>query len=218
MTLLLFTLVLYWPVLNCDFVNYDDDRYLTENPQVQGGLSLQSLRWAFSTGYASNWHPLTWLSHMADCQVFGLQPRGHHLTNLLFHAVNTLLLFGILQRMTGALWRSMMVAALFALHPAHVESVAWVAERKDLLSTFFFLLTLWAYVRYVEQSKVQNPKSKVSHAMALLLFAFGLMSKPMLVTVPFVLLLLDYWPLNRNAELGKHRRTDLVRHSAGRGW
>jgi protein O-mannosyl-transferase len=231
LALLLATLGVYWRVLSCDFINYDDFPYVSRNPHVHAGLTLQSLRWAFNIGYASNWHPLTWLSHIADCQVFGLQPRGHHLTNLIFHVANTLLLFGILKRMTGALWRSMMVAALFALHPAHVESVAWVAERKDVLSTFFFLLTLGAYAGYVEQSKVfrtvtsgpwqvteekaeahrhesevqgskfpatiLHPPSWFFYALALLCFILGLMSKPMVVTLPFVLLLLDYWPLRR---------------------
>ena len=206
--LLLLTLALYWPALNCNFLHYDDHPYVIENPHVHGGLTLEACRWAFNIGYAGNWHPLTWLSHMADCQLFGLDPRGHHLTNLIFHVTNTLLLFGVLRRMTGALWPSAFVAALFAWHPLHVESVAWVAERKDLLSTFFFLLTLWAYRQYVEQSKGQSPKAKVSYALTLLLFALGLMSKPMLVTLPFVLLLLDYWPLRRwelKAQEGKRK-------------
>jgi protein O-mannosyl-transferase len=195
--LLLATLALYWPVLHCEFINYDDHPYVVGNSHVHAGLTLQGCRWAFGIGYACNWHPVTWLSHMADCQIFGLDPRGHHLTNLLLHLANTLLLLKVLRRMTGALWPSALVAALFAWHPLHVESVAWVAERKDLLSTWFFLLTLWAYGSYVEQSKVQSSKSKVRYTLAIFLFALGLMSKPMLVTLPFVLLLLDYWPLRR---------------------
>ena len=170
------------------------------------------MQWAFSSYAASNWHPVTWLSHMLDCQLYGLKPAGHHLTNVLLHTANTLLLFLVLRRMTGALWRSACVAALFALHPLHVESVAWVAERKDVLSAFFFMLTLWAYARYAEvqslKSKVQSPGSGplftlsrfTFHATTFsswCFFALGLMSKPMLVTLPFVLLLLDYWPLRR---------------------
>src|SRR6266446_5335633 len=129
--------------LRNDFVNYDDPDYVTENDHVQQGLSWEGVRWAFSTTDASNWHPLTWLSHMADCQMFGLHSWGHHLTSIILHALNTCLLFLLLRRMTGALWRSMFVAGLFGLHPLHVQSVAWVAERKDVLSTFFFFLTLW---------------------------------------------------------------------------
>ena len=149
----------YWPVFHCGFVNYDDPQYVTRNLVVRQGLSWEGFRWAFSTGSASNWHPLTWLSHMLDCQLFSLNPGGHHATSLLFHVLNTLLLFNLLRRMTGALWRSALVAALFAWHPLHVESVAWISERKDVLSTFFGLLSLWAYVCYV-QSKVQSLKSK----------------------------------------------------------
>ena len=204
LALVLITLATYWRLLSSDFVNYDDNKYVTENHHVQAGLTFPGLRWAFDIGYASNWHPLTWLSHMLDCQLFGLDPRGHHLTNLLFHLANTLLLFGVLKRMTGALWPSAMVAALFALHPAHVESVAWVAERKDVLSTFFFLLTLGTYAIYGQQSKIRSARSKLAYALALICFALGLMSKPMLASVPFVLLLLDYWPLRR-AELSAER-------------
>ena len=209
------TLAVFWPVIHFDFVNYDDPGYVTENSHVSRGLTWEDVVWAFRTGHAANWHPVTWLSHMLDCQLYGLKPWGHHLTNLLFHTANTLLLFLLLQRMTGARWRSAFVAALFALHPLHVESVAWVAERKDVLSTFFGLLSIWAYAAYVEKSKVQSPKSKVMGASAtqpatrntlpaprfyllsLLLFALSLMSKPMHVTLPFLLLLLDYWPLRR---------------------
>jgi protein O-mannosyl-transferase len=196
--LLSVTLATYWGVLTCDFINYDDNKYLTDNPYVRGGLTLPGLRWAFNIGYAGNWHPLTWLSHMMDWQLFGPAPRWHHLTNLVLHLANTLLLFGLLRRMTGALWRSTMVAALFGLHPLHVESVAWVAERKDLLSTFFFLLTLWAYAIYAaSRSTLYAQRSRRFYLLALCSFALALMSKPMAVSLPFILLLLDYWPLKR---------------------
>src|SRR5882672_860629 len=148
------------PVRHFDFVNFDDDKYVITNPVVRDGLSYAGVRWAFTSTYASNWHPLTWLSHMLDVQLFGMNAGRHHLTSVVFHAANVCLLFLILRRMTGSLWRSAFVAALFGLHPLHVESVAWVAERKDVLSAFFFMLTLLAYARYVE-SEVQNPKSKI---------------------------------------------------------
>ena len=197
----LITAGVYWPVAKQGFINFDDPDYVSGNPRVQAGLTLGSVQWAFTSFYASNWHPLTWLSHMLDCQIYGLRPGGHHVTSLLLHVVNSLLLFGLLKRLTGAFWRSALVAALFALHPLHVESVAWVSERKDVLSAFFFMLTLWAYARYAEvqspKSKVQSLNSGVWYVAALVLFALGLMSKPMLVTLPFVLLLLDYWPLGR---------------------
>ncbi len=183
-------LVVFWPVLHYGFINYDDPTYVSQNPIVQGGLTWSGMQWAFSSIYGGNWHPLTWISHMLDCQLFGLRAEWHHLTSLLIHTVNSLLLLLLLQRMTGAFWRSLLVAALFALHPLHVESVVWISERKDVLSTFFFLLTLLAYVRYVKGGKV-------FYILALVSFAFGLMAKPMLVTLPFVLLLLDYWPLGR---------------------
>ncbi len=182
---------LYWPVANYEFVKYDDDTYITDNRIVQRGLSFEGVEWAFTTGRASNWHPVTWLSHMLDCQVFGLESGGHHLVNVVFHTANALLLFFILYRMTTALWASAFVAALFALHPLHVESVAWVSERKDVLSAFFWLLAMWAYVGYVRRPKV------VKYGLVVLFFAFSLMSKPMMVTGPFVLLLLDFWPLER---------------------
>ena len=185
------TLVVFWQVHNHEFINYDDNLYITENDQVQKGLSRESVVWAFTTTHAANWHPLTWLSHMVDFQLYGLNPKGHHLTNVFFHLLNTLLLFFVLQRMTGSIWRSGFVAALFALHPLHVESVAWVAERKDVLSTLFWLLTIWAYNWYVERPR------RTRYLLTLLTFALGLMAKPMLVTLPFVLLLLDYWPLER---------------------
>jgi tetratricopeptide (TPR) repeat protein len=185
------TLAVYWQVTDYDFVNYDDINYITENPPVRSGLSLKGIAWAFSTTHASNWHPLTWLSHMLDVQLFELKPGWHHLVNVFFHILNTVLLFLILNRTTRALWPSAFVAALFALHPLHVESVAWVAERKDVLSTFFWMLTMGAYVFYVEK-----PDTK-KYLLTLGFFVLGLMAKPMLVTLPFVLLLLDYWPLKR---------------------
>ncbi len=191
------TLITFWPVLQNDFIKLDDRQYVIENPHVLGGLTWENAKWAFQAGYASNWHPLTWLSHMLDVQIFGVKPGWHHFVNLLLHIVNTVLLFLVLKRMTGAVWRCAIVAALFAVHPLHVESVAWVAERKDVLSTVFFMLTLLAYVQYAEKSKTQNPEFKLWYAFVLLLFAFGLMSKPMLVTLPFLLLLLDFWPLQR---------------------
>jgi tetratricopeptide (TPR) repeat protein len=184
-------LLVYWQVRNFDFVNYDDNHYVYENPHVSGGLSRDSVVWAFTAGHASNWHPLTWLSHMLDRQLFGPNPGWMHLVNVLFHIANTLLLFTVLKRMTGAIWPSAFVAAAFALHPMHVESVAWIAERKDVLSTFFMLLTLAVYVSYAKRG------GKGRYFLAILLFALGLMAKPMLVTLPFVLLLVDYWPLGR---------------------
>jgi Flp pilus assembly protein TadD len=191
LVLITVTLAVFWQVSNHEFVNFDDQYYVVNNPHVQAGLTRHSLVWAFTTTHAANWHPLTWLSHMLDCQLYDLNPMGHHLTNLLFHLANTLLLFIVLKQMTGAIWRSGLVAALFALHPLHVESVAWVAERKDVLSTFFWLVTMWTYGRYVAA-----PGSR-RYLLTLSIFALGLMAKPMLVTLPFVLLLLDYWPLGR---------------------
>ncbi|MCK4790847.1 MAG: tetratricopeptide repeat protein [Desulfobacteraceae bacterium] len=191
MFLAIATLTVYWQVTNSQFVYIDDGLYVTNNTRVQGGLSLENIIWAFTTGHACFWHPLTWLSHMMDCQFFGMSPGWHHVTNLLLHIANILLLFLVFRKMTGALWRSAFVAALFALHPFHVESVAWVSERKDLLSTFFWFLTMWSYIRYVERPGIKT------YLPVLLFFTLGLMAKPMLVTLPFVLLLLDYWPLGR---------------------
>ena len=185
------TLIAFWQVVHCDFIIFDDGTYVTDNSYVQEGISLKGVRWAFSSLHATNWHPLTWLSHMLDVQLFGLNPRWHHLTNLLFHIANSLLLFLVLHRMTKAPWQSAFVAALFALHPLRVESVAWVAERKDVLSTFFWMLTMGAYIFYVERPRLQR------YLAVLVFFAFGLMAKPMLVTLPFALLLMDYWPLRR---------------------
>jgi protein O-mannosyl-transferase len=197
LALALITLGLYAPVLGHAFIDFDDDLYVTANPMVQQGWTWPAFTWAWTAGRASNWHPLTWLSHMTDCSLFGLNPAGHHATSALLHAVNTVLLFLLLRRMTGAVWRSAVAAALFGWHPQHVESAAWVAERKDVLSTFFFLWALWAYVRFAEEFKVQGSRFKVFYILSLLFFGCGLMSKPMVVTLPFVLLLLDYWPLQR---------------------
>ena len=159
--LALVTLLVYLPVRHYAFVNFDDPDYVTENPMVQAGLTWSGFQWAFTTWHASNWHPLTWLSHMVDCQLFGLNAGGHHLVNVLFHATNAVLLFLLLLRLTSALWQSAFIAALFAWHPLHVESVAWVAERKDVLSAFFGLLTLMAYVRYAQsRSKVDVVKGR----------------------------------------------------------
>jgi len=189
--LILAILVPYRQVIHFDFVGYDDELYVTENLHVQNGFTAKGVKWAFTTFHSANWHPLTWLSHMLDCELYGLNPTGHHWVNLQFHIANTLLLFFILLKMTGALWRSAFVAALFALHPLHVESVAWISERKDLLSTFFGLLMIFAYYRYVKVSSLKN------YLLVIILFSLGLMAKPMLVTFPFVLLLLDFWPLER---------------------
>ena len=153
LALALVTTALYWPMTHHGFVNFDDDDYITNNPHVQAGLTWAGVIWAFKSGAAANWHPLTWISHMLDCQLYGLNPGGHHSTNLIFHVANTLLLFLLLKQLTGAVWRSAFVAALFAWHPLHVESVAWAAERKDVLSAFFWLLTLMAYARYVTGDK-----------------------------------------------------------------
>jgi tetratricopeptide (TPR) repeat protein len=185
------TVLLYWPLTQHPFIVYDDGQYIIENVHVTSGLSWQNFRWAFTSGEAANWHPLTWLSHQLDCTLFGLNAGGHHFTNVLFHAANAVLVFIFLRGATGAIWRSAVVAALFAWHPLHVESVAWASERKDVLSTFFWLLTLLTYIRYARYHRWP------AYAATLLLFACGLMSKPMVVTLPFVLLLLDYWPLRR---------------------
>jgi Tfp pilus assembly protein PilF len=200
------TLAVYMPVLKNDFINLDDTGYVYENPKVKAGLSMEGFAWASTTTVMSNWHPLTWISHQTDCQIYGLKPWGHHLTSLLLHVANTVLLMLVLVRMTGAVWRSAFVAAVFAWHPLHVESVAWVSERKDVLCAFFWLLTMLAYAHYVRKLKpldrTQRPEEagvNLHFALALLLFALGLMSKPMVVTLPLVLLLMDYWPLGRIA-------------------
>src|SRR5512139_1612417 len=191
LVLVVITAGVYLQAGDHEFINYDDPLYVTNNPQVKAGLTGKNILWAFSTTRASNWHPLTWLSHMLDVQLFGLNPRGHHLMNVFIHCVNTVLLFLLLTKMTATPWQSLFVAALFALHPLHVESVAWVAERKDVLSGFFWLLTLLLYVRYV------NSPGTVRYLLVVASFAAGLMSKPMLVSLPLVMLLLDYWPLKR---------------------
>jgi tetratricopeptide (TPR) repeat protein len=191
LALTLAILAVFYQVRSFKFISFDDPDYITKNQNIQTGFTLKAIKWALTAGYACNWHPLTWISHMWDWQSYGSNPAGHHLTNLVLHIANTLLLFTVLRLMTDALWPSAFVSALFALHPLHVESVAWVAERKDVLSTFFWLLTMWAYVRYVKQPGI------ASYLLTLLVFAMGLMTKPMLVTLPFVLLLLDYWPLTR---------------------
>jgi protein O-mannosyl-transferase len=207
--LALATLAVFFPARHHDFISYDDPAYVTANGQVQRGLTRAGLGWAWRTGHAGNWHPVTWMSHMLDCELFGLRAGGHHLVSAGLHAVNTALLFLLLSRMTGATWRSAAVAALFGLHPLHVESVAWVSERKDVLSAFFFLLTLWAYCRYAEirspkaEASITHYASRITHrpsfyyALTLVFFVFSLLSKPMVVTTPLVLLLLDYWPLRR---------------------
>ncbi len=189
--LALLPLVPYWQLQHHEFINLDDDIYVTQNPEVRAGLTGETLRWAFSFDPVSYWHPLTWLSHMFDCQLFGLNPSYHHFSSLFIHIANTLLLFLALRRMSAAPWKSFFVAALFALHPLNVESVAWVADRKNVLSTFFMILTIWLYARYAEKP------GWVRYIGAWISMALGLLAKPMLVTLPFVLLLLDYWPLCR---------------------
>ncbi|HEY1489767.1 MAG TPA: hypothetical protein VGF90_01895, partial [Verrucomicrobiae bacterium] len=218
--LALATLLVYLPVVHDGFVNFDDQEYVTENHHVLAGLTWDNFCWAFTSFHAANWHPLTWLSHMLDCELFGPNPGAHHFVNVMFHAANAALLFVLLLRLTNALWPSAnalwpaaFVAALFAWHPLHVESVAWVAERKDVLSTFFALLALLSYARYA-QSVTSDKWRVASHGQnaapvtrqlsrdywfALIFFALGLMAKPMFVTLPFVMLLLDFWPLGRVA-------------------
>jgi tetratricopeptide (TPR) repeat protein len=185
------TVVLYYPVDGHPFVNYDDNVYVSENAHVAAGLRWTTVRWAFSAFEQGNWHPLTWLSHAADCQMFGLNPAGHHDTNILLHALNVVLLFGVLQQATGYIGRSAVVAGLFALHPINVETVAWISERKNLLSMTFFLLALGAYRLYVLKPEISR------YAVVALLYAMGLLSKPQVITFPCVLLLWDYWPLRR---------------------
>ena len=191
LALLALIVAVYWPVYRFDFLNYDDAEYVSDNVRVQMGLTAGNLGWAFRTFFFENWHPLTWLSYMLDYQLFRLNPGAFHLVNVFFHALNTVLVFWVFKRMTGTPWPSAFVAGVFAVHPLHIESVAWIAERKDVLSSFFAMLTLWAYVRYVERPRFWP------YFLALLFFALGLMAKPMLVTLPFLLLLLDFWPLGR---------------------
>ncbi|MDB6026720.1 MAG: hypothetical protein JWM68_2943 [Verrucomicrobiales bacterium] len=206
----------FWEVTHCDFVNFDDTEYLTENFHVQQGVTWKQVAWALQSNHAGNWHPLTWISHMIDWSLYGAKAAGHHFTNLLFHIGNTLLLFLILKEMTKALWKSAFVAALFAIHPMHVESVAWISERKDVLSAFFALLTIWFYWRYADWKRTATANggegvdahrktAKLHYFLALVCFSLGLMSKPMLVTLPFVLLLLDFWPLERMGDFDSLR-------------
>jgi len=214
LTLALGTLALYWPVTHFPFINFDDPEYISENPVTQAGLTWHGFIWAFNGIHVGNWHPVSWLSHMIDCQIFGMNAGGHHLVNVLFHIANTLLLFAFLRSITGLEWRSAFVAALFAWHPFHVESVAWVAERKDVLSTFFWLLTLLAYARYAKDSdelrvtsgerdsRIVTRHSSLFYPLALLFCALAMLSKPMAVTLPFTLLLVDVWPLKRIANCG----------------
>jgi hypothetical protein len=193
--LIALTVVVYAPLRNYGFISLDDPQYVTNNPYVAHGLTSSGVRWAFAAGESFYWHPLTWISHMLDVQLYGLRPGAHHVTNIVFHVANTVLLFACLYRLTGARGRGAFVAALFAVHPLHVESVAWVAERKDVLSTFFLLLALWTYVDYAGRPR-RNRMVVVA-----VFFGAGLMAKPMVVTLPFVLLLLDYWPLKRAENL-----------------
>src|SRR6188508_2775716 len=189
------TWVVFGQTLAHDFVNFDDHVYVYENSLVVRGLTTEGIIGAFTHTHALNWHPLTTLSHMLDCGLYGLNAGGHHLTNVILHTISVLLLFLVLKQTTKALWQSAFVAALFAVHPLHVESVAWIAERKDVLSAVFFMLTLGAYVRYVREP------SSIRYLIVAVLFGLGLMTKPMLVTLPFVLLVLDYWPLGRFAHV-----------------
>ncbi len=191
LVLLVTTIALYYPVSHHPFVNYDDDAYVSANAHIKSGLSWDTLRWSFTTFYSANWHPLTWLSHALDYQMFALDPGGHHETNVVLHALNVLLLFWVLLQATGSSGPSLMVAALFALHPVNVESVVWISERKNLLSMLFFLLALGAYRWYAQKPRVTR------YVPVAVLFAFGIMAKPQVITFPFVLLLWDYWPLRR---------------------
>jgi len=202
------TLVAYWQIQHHEFINYDDPAYVTSNRHVQAGLTSSGISWAMTTMELSNWHPLTWLSHMLDFQLFGLNPAGHHWKSLLFHLLNVILLFYILHRFTGELWKSAMVAALFAIHPLNVESVAWISERKNVLSTFFWMLTILAYGYYTVRPRWER------YAVVLIFFVLGLMAKPMLVTLPFVLLLMDFWPLKRS----RFRLNDRDAHRHEERW
>src|SRR6266480_4400627 len=185
------SLAVFGQTIRYDFVNFDDDLYVYNTPAIRAGLTIKGIASAFASQHARNWHPLTTISHMLDCQLYGLNAGGHHATNIVLHTIAVLLLFAVLRQITGTVWRSAIVAALFAVHPLHVESVAWVSERKDVLSAVFFLLMLDAYVRYARAS------SMTRYLAVTALFVAGLMSKPMLVTAPIVLLVLDYWPLRR---------------------
>ena len=197
----------YLPVIGFGFICYDDPDYVTSNPMVKSGLTLGGIKWAFASAHAANWHPLTWISHMLDCQIFGLRAGGHHFINLALHAINTLLIFAFFRYLTGSEWRSALLAAIFGLHPMHVESVAWISERKDVLSTFFGILSLWAYCAYARRrEKEAEPETKKMwfYWLAWTSFLLGLLSKPMLVTWPFLMFLLDYWPLKQMSDLEGH--------------
>jgi protein O-mannosyl-transferase len=194
-------MALYWPATRYKFVALDDDQYVYDNPWVSHGLDWSTTKWAWTSTFAANWHPLTWLSHLLDTSIYGPLPGGPHFTNVLLHALNALLLFLVLSRLTGSPGPSWVAAALFAWHPLRVESVAWISERKDLLCGLFWMLTLWAYLRVAEEFKIQGSKFKVFYALCILFFVLGLLSKPMMVTLPFVLLLLDYWPLQQRRPL-----------------
>jgi tetratricopeptide (TPR) repeat protein len=208
----LMTFLLYAPIVRDGFVNYDDQGYITQNAHVSKGLSWPGIVWAFKSDDLANWHPLTWISHMADCQLFGLNPAGHHFTNVLLHTANTLLVFFLLRQMTSKIWPSACVAAFFGWHPLHVESVAWASERKDVLSAFFWLLTMMVYVKYV-----RKPGAFI-YLLALVLFACALMSKPMAVTLPFVLLLMDFWPLKRLAPASRNAETNFPNERRSGYW
>src|SRR5215207_7842345 len=190
--LVLLNVVVFGAVRRFEFVNWDDPTYILENANVVKGLTWETARWAITTGSSPYWHPVTWLSHLLDVSTFGLDAGAHHVTSLVLHIANTLLVFALLRRITAAEGKSAFVAAVFAVHPLHVESVAWIAERKDVLSTFFWALTIWTYVSYVRRQSIAR------YAAVMVLFVFALMSKPMVVTLPAVLLLLDFWPLGRS--------------------
>ena len=198
-SLLLFGVVVltFLPTLHGDFIQFDDGDYVVRNAHVNTGLTLKNIAWSLTGHDTGNWHPLTWCMHMLDCQIYGLKPAGHHLTNVLIHALNTVLVFLVLRKLTGANGRSLIVALLFGLHPLRVESVAWISELKDVLSAMFWMLTLLVYAKYAETSAVRSSRRKSYYALALILFVCGLMSKQMVVTLPCVLLILDYWPLKR---------------------
>ena len=210
LTLAAATWAIYSPVAHHPFVDFDDQYYVTQNAHVQAGLRWQTFVWSFNAGYAQNWHPLTWLSHALDYQLYGLNPVGHHLTNVAFHVLNVVILFFLLLWATGAMWRSLLVAALFAIHPLNVESVAWVAERKNVLSMFFFLLALGAYGWYARYPEFKR------YVVLVLLFILGLAAKPMVITLPFVLLLLDFWPLQRIKEWSAPAVTNRKEGNMGR--
>lgn len=220
--LIVSTLLVFWQVGNFDFVNYDDNFYVYENPNVLNGLSGDSFIWALTTNYKGYWQPLTWLSLIINSQLFGPGPGGFHLVNVFLHLASTLLLFAVLKKMTGSIWQSAFVAAAFALHPMHVESVAWIAERKDVLSTLFLLLTLTAYINYVKYTPHLTGRNTNSmkkrpllwYLLALLLFLLGLLAKPILVTVPFLLLLLDYWPLGRFDQERSRKASSRKKHKS----